>query len=151
MIIGKIKDLDTYRGISKDIDLSINYVLNTDLLALKVGKYVLNDRVTVNRQSYYGLDYEKCEAENHERFIDLQIVVKGKEGFGYAHLDNPTVTTKTDYNEEKDVTKYNVEDECVYNMEDGSFALVFREDIHRPQIKINDERIEKVVIKIKVL
>ena len=45
---------------------------------------------------------------------------------------------------------YNVEDESMFIMSDGSFALVFNEDIHRPGLKVNDELIEKVVIKIRV-
>ena len=42
MIVGKIKDLGTYKGISKALDEAIDYVLNTDLLTLEVGKYVLS-------------------------------------------------------------------------------------------------------------
>lgn len=150
MIIGKIKDLATYKGISKEIDTAIDYVLNTDLLKLEVGKYVLDEYVTVNRQRYYGKEFKDCAAENHDRFLDLQIVLKGKEGFGYAHLNNETLKVTISYNDVKDVTKYDVVDETIYNMEEGSFALVFKEDIHRPQIKINEDEIEKVVIKIRV-
>lgn len=150
MIIGKIQDLGTYKGLSKQIDDAIDYVLNTDLLALEVGKYVINDYITVNRQRYIGKAFDDCAPENHENFLDLQIVVKGKEGFGYAHIDNNTLEVSTPYNPIKDVTKYNVKEECIYEMSDGSFALVFKEDIHRPGIKIDDNYIEKVVIKIKV-
>ena len=148
MIIGKIKDLKTYKGIHKAIDEAIEYVEKTDLLALEVGKYIVSDNVTVNRQQYIGKDH--MDAENHERYLDLQIVVKGKEGFGYADISNPTLKEKTVYNDIKDVTKYDVEDEFIYTLNDGSFALVFKEDIHRPGLKVDDNLIEKVVIKIKI-
>ena len=148
MIIGKIKDLKTYKGISKNIDTAIEYVEKTDLLSLPVGKYVIDDDVIVNRQQYIGKDV--MDAENHENYLDLQIVLKGKEGFGYAHLSNPTLEVKIPYDNQKDVTKYNVVDECMYTMSDGSFALVFKEDIHRPGLKIDENLIEKIVIKIKV-
>ena len=150
MIIGKIKDLGTYKGISKQIDDAIDYVLNTDLLALEVGKYVINEYVTVNRQRYIGKAFEDCYPETHKNFLDLQIVVKGKEGFGYAHVDNPTLKVAIPYNDVKDVEKYSVEDEFIYWLEDGGFALVHPEDVHRPGIKSNEEIIEKVVIKIKI-
>ncbi len=148
MIIGKLKDLPRYKGISKEIDEAIEYVEKTCLYSLEVGKYVISENVTVNRQRYIGK--ESADAENHDKYLDLQIVVKGKEGFGYADLSNSSVTIKDPYNEVKDVTKYYVKDECMYEMSDGSFALVFKEDIHRPGLKIDDEMIEKVVIKIKV-
>ena len=34
MIVGKLRDLARYKGISKNIDTAIDYVLNNDLLAL---------------------------------------------------------------------------------------------------------------------
>ena len=41
-------------------------------------------------------------------------------------------------------------DEFIYVLKDGGFAIVFPEDVHRPGIRINDQEIEKVVIKIKI-
>jgi len=150
MIIGKLSDLKQYKGISKQIDTAIDYVLSTDLLSLKVGKYVLDEYVTVNRQRYIGKDFNICAPETHKKYLDLQIVVQGKEGFGYAHVSNPTLKVTEPYLDDKDVEKYTVNDECIYQMSDESFAIVFPEDVHRPGIKIDENYIEKVVIKIKI-
>ena len=35
-------------------------------------------------------------------------------------------------------------------MTDESFALIFPEDIHRPGMMVDDEMIEKVVVKIRI-
>lgn len=148
MIIGKIKDLKTYLGISKEIDQAIDYINNTDLLALEVGKYVLNENVIINRQRYVG--NEHMDAENHNEHLDIQIVLKGKEKVGYADISNNSLKVKIPYNEVKDVTKYDVEDESFFILEDGGFVLVFPEDIHRPGLKVDEEIIEKVVVKIKI-
>jgi YhcH/YjgK/YiaL family protein len=150
MIVGKIKDLSTYKGISTSLDEAIDYVLNTDLLTLEIGKYVVSENVIVNRQRYFGKEFDVCAPETHKKYLDLQIVVKGSEGFGYAHIDNETLKTKEGYNEEKDVEKYTVKDEFIYVLKDGGFAIVFPEDVHRPGIRIDDQEIEKVVIKIKI-
>ena len=148
MIIGKLKDLNRYFGLSKNIDDAISYVLNTDLLSLELGRYELSEGVIVNRQQYYG----KTDpfAESHRDFIDLQIVLKGKEKMGYADLSNLTVRVMEDYNPDIDLAKYYVDDECYYEMSEDSFALIFPEDIHRPGMKVDDNIIEKVVVKIKV-
>ena len=148
MIIGKLKDLNRYFGLSKNIDDAISYVLNTDLLSLELGRYELSEGVIVNRQQYYG----KTDpfAESHRDFIDLQIVLKGKEKMGYADLSNLTVRVMDDYNPDIDLAKYYVDDECYYEMSEDSFALIFPEDIHRPGMKVDDNIIEKVVVKIKV-
>lgn len=148
MILGKIKDLNRYKGISTEIDQAIEYVLKTDLLNLEIGRYELSEDVIVNRQAYFGK--ELAQAETHKKFIDLQIVVKGKEGFGYSDITNPTLVTKIDYNEETDVEFYDVCDELIYTLAEGSFAIVFPEDVHRPGMKLDEEMIEKVVLKIKV-
>jgi YhcH/YjgK/YiaL family protein len=150
MIVGKIKDLSTYKGISTSLDEAIDYVLNTDLLTLEIGKYVVSENVIVNRQRYFGKEFDVCAPETHKKYLDLQIVVKGSEGFGYAHIDNETLKIKEGYNEEKDVEKYTVKDEFIYVLKDGGFAIVFPEDVHRPGIRIDDQEIEKVVIKIKI-
>ena len=149
MIIGKLKDLNRYIGLSKEIDEAISYVLNTDLLALEIGRHELNGNVIVNRQQYYGKT--DTFAESHKDFIDLQIVVKGKEKMGYADISNNTVKVMEDYNPEIDLAKYYVSDECFYEMSDDSFALIFPEDIHRPGMKVDEELIEKVVVKIRVV
>ena len=148
MIIGKLKDLEKYIGLSSDIDFAIKYVLNTDLINLKEGKHILNDNVFVSRQSYFGK--ENASAESHKKYIDLQIVVKGVEKIGYADILNDTVVVKTPYDCENDIAFYDVIDETIYEMTDSSFAVIFPEDIHRPGVKVNEEMIEKVVVKIKI-
>ena len=151
MIIGKVQDLERYKGLSKEIDEAIDYVLNTNLFKLEIGKYVINENVIVNRQRYIGKDYQDAAPETHKKFIDLQIVLRGREGFGYSHIYNPSLKVKDPYNEEKDIEKYTVKDEALYEMGERSFALVFPEDVHRPAIKLDDNYIEKVVIKIRIV
>ena len=148
MIIGKLKDLNRYIGLSNQIDEAISYVLNNDMLSLECGRYELSEDIIVNRQQYYG----KTEtfAESHKDYIDLQIVLSGRERMGYADISNLTVRVMEDYNPEMDLAKYFVSDECFYEMSEDSFALIFPEDIHRPGVKIDEELIEKVVLKIKV-
>ena len=53
MIIGKLKNISRYKGISKNIDTAIDYILNNDLLALPKGKTIIDgDNVYVNRDTY---------------------------------------------------------------------------------------------------
>ncbi len=53
MIIGKLRDLKRYKGISKNIDTAIDYVLNHDLLTLPKGKTEIDGKnVYVNRDTY---------------------------------------------------------------------------------------------------
>ena len=148
MIIGKLKDLKRYKGLSKQIDEAIDYVLNTDLLNLEIGRYEISSNVIVNRQEYFG----KLDpfAESHKKYIDLQIVLKGQEQMGYADINNTTIKVMEEYDENLDLAKHYVNDECEYLMSEGSFALIFPEDVHRPGMKIDENLIEKAVLKIRL-
>ncbi len=151
MIVAKLRDIERYKGIHKNIDTAIDYVLNHDLMALPKGKTLIDGNdVYVNRDTYVAKPLEECFFENHEHYLDLQIVLKGKELFGYTDISNPTLQVTTPYNADKDVTKYSATQDTVYFTLDESFALVFREDIHLAKAKVNDELVEKAVIKIKV-
>jgi len=151
MIIGKLKDLKKYKGLSANLDKAIDYTLSNDLLALSEGKHEIDGKdIFVSRQSYVGKPLEEAKAENHQVYLDLQILLKGTEKFGYADVSNATLKETDPYNPDKDVAKYTCEDETLYTMTEGSFAIVYPEDIHRPQIKVNDETIEKAVLKIKI-
>ena len=150
MIVGKLKDIQRYKGIHKNIDTAIDFVLNNDLLVLPKGKTEIDGKnVYVNRDTYVARPLEECFFENHEHYLDLQIVLKGKELFGYTDISNPSLKVTTSYNIDKDVTKYSAENAVYIVLEEG-FALVFNEDIHLAKAKVDDEIVEKAVIKIKL-
>ncbi|MDE5566699.1 MAG: YhcH/YjgK/YiaL family protein [Anaeroplasmataceae bacterium] len=151
MIVAKLRDIKRYKGISKNIDTAIDYILTHDLMALPKGKTIIDgDKVYVNRDTYVARPLEECFFENHEHYLDLQIVLKGQEIFGYTDITNPTLQVTTPYNTEKDVTKYSATKDTVYFTLDESFALVFKEDIHLAKCKANDGIVEKAVVKIRI-
>ena len=152
MIVGKLVDLYRYKGISKNIDTAIDYIQNNDLMALPKGKTIVDgDNVFINRDTYVARPLEECFFENHEKYIDIQIVLKGQEVIGYTHITNPDLKVTTPYNPDKDVTKYNYNPKgaVFFTLEEG-FALVYTEDAHLAKCKANDEIVEKVVVKVKI-
>ena len=152
MIVGKLVDLYRYKGISKNIDTAIDYIQNNDLMALPKGKTIVDgDNVYINRDTYVARPLEECFFENHKKYIDIQIVLKGQEVIGYTHITNPDLKVTTPYNPDKDVTKYNYNPKgaVFFTLEEG-FALVYTEDAHLAKCKANDEIVEKVVVKVKI-
>ena len=70
----EILSCDTVVAIWKDKKLT---VLNNDLLALPKGKTIVDgDNVFINRDTYVAKPLEECFYENHENYMDLQIVLK---------------------------------------------------------------------------
>ena len=152
MIVGKLVDLYRYKGISKNIDTAIDYIQNNDLMALPKGKTIVDgDNVYINRDTYVARPLEECFFENHKKYIDIQIVLKGQEVIGYTHITNPDLKVTSPYNPDKDVKKYNYNPKgaVFFTLEEG-FALVYTEDAHLAKCKANDEIVEKVVVKVKI-
>ena len=83
MIVGKLVDLYRYKGIAKNIDTAIDWMekLGVEgLLALPKGITVIDGtNVYANRDTYVARPLEECFFENHENYIDIQVVLKGKE------------------------------------------------------------------------
>lgn len=151
MIVGNLKEIARYKGISKNIDTAIDFVLNNDLINLPIGKSEIDGKnVYYMRQSYTCKDISECVSESHNNYIDLQIVLSGCEGFAYTHINHPSLSVKIPYNPEKDVTKYDGCDEFMMPLTANMYALVFPEDVHKPTIKCDDSVVEKLVIKIKL-
>ena len=152
MIVGKLVDLYRYKGISKNIDTAIDFILNNDLMKLPKGKTIVDgDNVYINRDTYVARPLEECFFENHEKYIDIQIVLKGVEVIGYTHITNPDLKVTTPYNPDKDVTKYNYNPEgAIFMTVEEGFVLVYTEDAHLAKGKANDEIVEKAVVKVKI-
>jgi len=153
MIIGNdTNELNRYIGISKNLDFAIHYILNHDLLLLQPNKYQLDDNeVILIREDYEVREIENCYFEGHESYLDIQIVLQGKEGFGYCHINNSDLKVTDAYNSDKDVKKYQARPEFIYEMNDGSFAVVFPEDLHMPKIKISQNlNVKKAIFKVKL-
>lgn len=150
MILGKNKDIYRYKGIAKNIDTAIDYLINNDVLAMAPGKYKIDgDNVILNRDSYVARPLEECYFENHENYMDLQVVLKGQEILAYTDISNPTLEVTTPYNTEKDVTKYKCDGALYFTLDEG-YCLVYPEDIHLAKGKANDGIVEKAVFKIKI-
>lgn len=151
MIIGNIKNFKNVKFENDNINKAFEFIYNNDLLALPEGKTIIDgDNLWVNRSTYYGKDIENCKIENHNCYLDLQLVIKGAEGFGYVNIDRVGLEVSVPYDEKKDKTNYVGPLDGIIVLRDGDFALVWPEDLHEPLIKHNDEIIEKAVFKIKI-
>ncbi len=159
MIVGKLKDIYRYKGISKNIDTTIDYILEKGidgLLALPKGKTEIDGKnVYVNRDTYVAKDKKDTFFENHQNYMDLQVVLKGNEYFAYTDISNPELKVTTEYNPEKDVTKYNAGDvDSVKNSQwfvlNEGYALVYTEDVHLAKCDVDGGIVEKAVFKIKI-
>ncbi|MEO5649867.1 MAG: YhcH/YjgK/YiaL family protein, partial [Ginsengibacter sp.] len=85
--------------------------------------------------------------ECHNKHIDIQLCIKGKEQIGWKSRQSCT-QLKEAYSAEKDVAFYNDAPDMYFQLTDGQFAIFFPEDVHAPMIGEGD--IKKMVIKVKI-
>lgn len=151
MIIGKIEDFFNVKFENENINKAFEFIKTHDLLALPEGKTVIDgDNVWVNRSTYYGKPLEECKIESHEKYLDLQLVIKGVEGMGYVDKERTGLEVTFPYDEKKDKMNFKGKLDGIIYLHDHQFAIVWPNDLHMPLIKANDEVIEKAVFKIKL-
>jgi YhcH/YjgK/YiaL family protein len=98
-------------------------------------------------QEYDSKLKEEGKWEAHRRYIDLQYVVKGVEGIGYANIHH---LKQEEYDTGKDFLPLQGEGDLV-TVRNGSFVLLFPEDAHMPGMAIGTPvSVKKIVLKISV-
>lgn len=125
-------------------------VHGADLSALIPGSYDINSSGAFASISDYD---SKPESEGfleyHRKFIDIQIIIQGREKIGIARKDQ---CSDQGYSEGKDLGKLEGSSDFI-TMDRTCFAIFFPEDAHMPQISCSGQRekVKKVVFKIPVL
>ena len=154
MIIGSIDSLDdSHVRYPAMVQKALDYLRDHDFTKLADGRYPIDgDKCVANLQRYTTRLYHECSPETHEKFVDVQFVVEGEEYMGWCPF-SPDLTVKVPYDAEKDITFYEslVPDSNIV-LTPGRFAVLYPEDVHRPQGAVDDmpSKVTKVVVKIAV-
>jgi len=148
MIIDKIENISMYTELIPDAAAGFTAKLMEKTI---LGKHVLSENIYANIEMYNTKSLQDGKFESHDRYIDIQILLKGKERIYITGRTGLTVSVP--YNGDKDITFYS-DDVDKYNFEvlDGTnFIMIFPHEAHASQIAIDtSEEVLKLVIKIKV-
>ncbi len=147
MIYDTIENLSQYKGMSKNVDIAIRYILNHELSELPLGKTVIDDKVFVNVTDAATTPGEKAQFEMHQNTIDLQLVLEGTELFEVAFGE--TKITKA-YESTTDSCLLDAETSGAGMLCPGRFVLFQAMEPHKPSIKAQGcDKTKKLVFKIK--
>ena len=127
-----------------------SWLRDTDLLSIPKGKHPIpGSTLVASVEDSENSPLEKRNTESHRKKIDFMVVVKGTEGF--ALLDHESSTVSQQYNEQKDVMRYNYVKEKTnfFNVKSGQFVIFFPSDWHiaKVQTKKKDQTIRVIVVK----
>ncbi len=152
MIVDHLSNLYKYTFLNSNISKAIDFIKNNDLLSLPQGKTIIDgDEIFILRDTYPSKIESECFFESHLKYLDIQIVLKGSEYIGYSNKDNQGIIVTESYNENKDITKYQIKDFTKVHLYEDMFAIVFPDDLHMPKLrKEENTTVEKAVFKIKL-
>lgn len=146
MILANIKDCGRYYSVHPLFEKAFNF-FKENYSTIEDGKYEIEGTSLYVMFSTGELrSIDKCRMETHDRYIDIQVVIKGEETYGITERAN--LTDSQGYNDVKDVEFYSVEVKNKVTLTDGDFLILFPEDGHMPLI--GEGAIKKAVIKVKL-
>jgi YhcH/YjgK/YiaL family protein len=147
MIIDRITNVDLYSSLSPRIKRAFDYIQQTDLAALAVGKYEIDgENLFVIVQEYTTKPKDRSKWEAHRRYIDVQYIIRGTEQIGYTHVGSLSPTGAHDV--AKDIRFFSGDGDFL-TLPEGTFMLLLPKDAHMPGIAVDaPSPVKKAVFKI---
>lgn len=150
MIIDQLSRHPRYTPLDSGIARALEFLRTTDVAQLPDGRHEIDgDRVFAIVNRYQSKLPAEAVWESHQRHIDVQYVVDGRERIGFVPLETaPAIVTP--YNAERDVVFYEPGVDTVL-LSAGQFAVLYPEDIHAPGLTVDGrtpEAVLKVVVKV---
>lgn len=137
----------------KAIRVALQFLTDTDFDALQDGRYeIQGDQSFVILGEMETKPLEAAKPEAHNRYLDIQCLLQGKETIGFAQ-GREGIKPVEDLLAEKDVCFYSTkfEEESFLAMSAGEFAVFFPGDIHRPLVERDGVKmVRKAIFKINV-
>lgn len=151
MIVDTLANAHKYTSIHSLFAKAFEYINSTDIANIEIGKYEIAEGLKAIFSDKKGMTAAESIAkfECHNKNIDIQFCIKGKETIGWKPRQN-CIIPKGEYNTEKDVCFYDDAPDMYFQLTDGQFAIFFPEDVHAPMIAADDNSIRKLVIKVKI-
>ena len=132
MIYDLLENLPDYTPLAPDaVPPIIEFLDRCGKGGMTPGRYELDgDRLFVNVQSYETRPFDRTKLEYHKRYVDLQLLLAGKETLYYAPKGTPCVTP---YDAKGDCGFDEVPKSAVpLTLEPGNFVLLLPEEGHLP-------------------
>lgn len=148
MIIDYLENLRSYSGISSNMDKAIEFILNTDLEKLQVGRNeVCGDDIFANVMEAQPRTKEEAPIEIHRKYIDIQIPLTGDEVMGYTPKAQ---LPEAEYNADSDAALYPVGMLAAeyFNVKRSMFTVFFPQDGHAPAV--TPVKLRKVIVKVAI-
>lgn len=126
------------------------FLEQNDMASLPVGIYEIVGRdLFINNQAPEDLfTAENAPIEVHRKYIDVQVVLQGKETMGWKPMEE-VEEWRGEYDEEKDVRFSDERCEHYVTLKAGELVVFFPNDGHAPLIGASEEPLRKFIAKVR--
>jgi YhcH/YjgK/YiaL family protein len=146
MIIDKLENLGNYVKDEQLKNAIENFLKNAK--TVETGKHPILDGTFANVLEYQTKPFEAVKMEAHRKYLDLQYIVCGEETVLKQDLDDNQPINE--YNDVKDVVHYSPKTFDRALLLEGTFGIMFPEDLHQCIAVTEPAPLKKVVVKIPV-
>jgi len=146
MILDTLENSGLYESIHPRFKKAFEFLRNTDLVELPLGKIELEgSNLVVNVVELTGKKAEDVRMETHNKFIDIQVPVGATEIMGWK-AGNKLKQVTDSYNADKDISFFSDKATSFIEVQSLEFAVFFPEDGHQPGIAVGKHK--KIIVKI---
>lgn len=147
MLYDNLENLNQYTGLFENLDTAIDYIEQTDLDSLPLGKTQIDgDDVFVLVSETPTTPSQELNFETHSIYMDLHVDLEGTELFEVALGDVHDITP---YDEQKDFALFKADTSSAGILGEGRFVVFMAEEPHKPAIKAEGfDKVKKCVFKI---
>lgn len=149
MFYGKKKDLNKYRGRSKYLDQAIEYLRETDLCGLPLGRNeVDHEQIYINKMQYDTMAEEEGIFEAHNQYLDIHMVLAGRE---FVCVSTREKMIEIGRDQEDDAIFYRGVAKERYLLDTDHIFIAAPEDVHKAKVQGNESyKVTKIVCKVKI-
>ncbi len=150
MVVDTLKNIEQYKGLSPDIYAGLQFLANAKS-EIELGIYQINKNVKAIVSSYTTVDKFERGYESHKNVIDIQYPIIGLERVKWSPIENMNVNIPYDESKDRTFFKDPSKQGTHVDIGNGIFAIMYPEDGHGPQHKVNQkELIKKITIKVSI-
>ena len=147
MLVSSMKNYKNILNFFPQLDIVFDYINNNIDKKTLEGKYNITKEIYAVVQTCQPKLKKEQVLEKHKKYIDLQLVLSGKEKIGWKFFDKSFKVLKK-YSSKKDIAFYSNSPDTFINLKKGEFAIFFPEDTHAPLCC--EKQVKKCVVKIPV-
>lgn len=147
MIIDSLSNLSRYRLLHPNLDMAIDYLMQTNLEQLSYGRTDINgDQVFLNYGENHLIENPENKYEYHRHYMDIHIVMDGAESISLGYQTKETII---DYQIQEDYGYDACHTSLEVTLKPGYFVIFFPEERHRPSaVADSGFKMAKIVVKV---